>query len=128
MEISNSKFMADCTKNDKGKEAIMSFEVSWILRVAADKTEQKARPILYRKCNEILFKLLGICESNDIIIKEIKVWKEWDNIDVLANVIITVNGKEERHVIVIENKIYTKMKVNQRDDYPKKNKKRIQFL
>jgi len=123
MEIRNSKFLSDCSTNDIGKEAIMSFQMSWILRNTIDNDVKCNKPILYRKCREILFKLLNIPDK-DIEIKDVKVWKEWtifgqQRLDVIANILLEVSGSKEWHILLIENKVYTDLKESQIYDYPK---------
>lgn len=129
MDIKNSKFMADCSQNGKGKEAILSFQISWILRCAADPDIYQSHPILYKKCREMLFTLLNFdnsLNSNNINVLEVKVWKEWYDIDVLAKIKLSINGNQpEMHVLLVENKIYTALAPQQRDDYPKKVKDKI---
>lgn len=123
MEINNSKFMADCSQNDIGKEAIMNFQISWILRCAADSDIKQRFPILYKKSRDITIKLLGIEQSDSINVEimEVKVWKEWNKIDILANVRLSIKGKlEPYHVLLVEKKVYTKLKKEQRDEYPQK--------
>ena len=114
MDIKNSKFMADCSQNEKGKEAILSFQISWILRCAADPDIFQSHLILYKKCRDMLFTLLNFdnsLKSNNIDILEVKVWKEWNYIDVLAKIKLSINGNQpEMHVLLVENKIYTKWK------------------
>ena len=124
MDIKNSKFMADCSQNERGKEAILNFQISWILRCSADPDIYQSHPILYKKCREMLFTLLNFdnsLNSNNIDVLEVKVWKEWNDIDVLAKIKLSINGNQpEMHVLLVENKIYTELKPWQKDDYPKK--------
>lgn len=123
MDIKNSKFMADCSQNDKGKEAIMSFQISWILRCASDSDIKQRFPKLYNKTRDITFKLLGMEQSDNtnVEISNVKVWKEWNNIDILANIKLSKNGVPEPYqVLIVENKVYTQLTEAQRDEYPNK--------
>ena len=46
------------------------------------------------------------------------VWKQWNNIDLHANVTLRIDGGEpEYHVIVVENKVYTPLSDNQLGPY-----------
>ncbi len=127
MTIRNSKFMADCSDNDLGKEAVLSFQISWILRNVVDRELQHEKPILYSKCRSILFTLLQMADDNQEIL-DVKVWKEWaldkhNRVDVIANVKLRNADQEESwHILLIENKVYTSLKENQISDYPRKVK------
>ena len=114
-----SKFMTDHSEGDKGKEAVMDFQVSWVLRMAADENYTKDKPIFRLYSKFMLFKLLGMPFPNPIQIKKVRVWKEWENIDLCVEVELERNKEIEYHFILIENKIYTNMKTCQRDNYPK---------
>lgn len=114
-----SKFMTDHSEGDKGKEAVMDFQVSWVLRMAADENYTKDKPIFRLYSKFMLFKLLGMPFPNPIQIKKVRVWKEWENIDLRVEVELERNKEIEYHFILIENKIYTNMKTWQRDSYPK---------
>ncbi len=114
-----SKFMTDHSEGDKGKEAIMDFQVSWVLRMAADEDYMKDKPNFRLFSRYMLFKLLDKPFPNTDTIVSVKVKKEWENIDICAEVELVNNGNSEFHVLLIENKVYTRMSVKQRDDYPK---------
>lgn len=114
-----SKFMTDHSLGDKGKEAIMDFQVSWVLRMAADENYTKDKPAFSLYSKYMLFKLLNKPFPNKEEIVSVKVWKEWANIDICAEVELKDGDKKEFHVLLIENKVYTSMKAWQRDDYPK---------
>ena len=110
--------MTDHSEGDKGKEAVMDFELSWVLRMASDKGYTKDKPIFTEFSRFMLFKLLGKPFPNAIEIVCVKVWKEWADIDVCAEVTIRDNGVDELHVLLIENKVYTKVRDNQLVNYP----------
>jgi len=114
-----SKFMTDHSEGDKGKEAVMGFQVSWVLRMAADKDYTKDKPTFGLYSKYMLFKLLNKPFPNKEEIVSVKVWKEWTNIDIRAEVELKDGDETEFHVLLIENKVYTEMRSWQRDDYPK---------
>lgn len=111
--------MTDHSEGDKGKEAVMDFQVSWVLRMAADEDYSKDKPFFRLYSRYILFKLLGKPFPNKEEIVSVRVWKEWANIDICAEVELKIGEKIEFHVLLIENKVYTQMKPWQRDEYPK---------
>lgn len=110
--------MTDHSLGDKGKEAVMDFQVSWVLRMAADQEYTKDKPALRLFSKYMLLKLLGMPFPNPVRIKKVKVWKEWENIDLCVEVDLERNNKIESHFILIENKVYTNMQTWQRDNYP----------
>ena len=85
-----SKFMTDHSLGDKGKEAVLSFELSWVLRMAADDSYTNDKPIFLLYSKFMLFKLLG---------------REFPD-------------NNETHVVMVENKVYTEMSERQRNYYP----------
>lgn len=113
-----SRFMTDHSEGDKGKEAVLNFQLSWALRMSADKDYTKDKPVFHLFSKYMILKLLGIETPSLVQIIEVKVWKEWENIDICAEVIMEKEGKNEYHSILIENKVYTNMKPKQRDNYP----------
>lgn len=119
MKTTESKFMSDHSEGDHGLEAILDYELSWVLRMVADKECQREKPYLYHQCRHIMFELLGISDMPNITIDSVEVWKQWCYVDVVADIYLTIDGKSELHVILAENKAYTMMKENQRDNYPK---------
>ncbi len=115
----DSKFFNDHSEGNHGKETILTYWLSWTLRLAVDNNDYcKNKPILRRHCRFMLFKLLGIEHYNGIHVLEVKVKKEWHRIDLIAEVVIEQNGCKERHILMMENKAYTNMTENQRDNYP----------
>ena len=113
-----SKFMTDHSLGDKGKEAVLSFELSWVLRMAADDSYTKDKPIFFLYSKFMLFKVLGLEFPNSSRVVEVKVWKEWENIDLIVEVVIESDGCNETHVVMVENKVYTGMSERQRNYYP----------
>jgi len=111
-------FLYDRSESDHGLEALLDFEMSWVLRVCANQEEKERRPKLFYQCNVILQKLLDLPPSN-YTVRSVKVWKQWWRIDIWSEIIIDFEGKEQRYVLVLENKAYTMMRGHQRDDYPK---------
>ena len=74
-----SNFMTDHSLGDKGKEAVMDFQVSWVLRMAANDEYTKDKPAFHLFCKYMLYKLLGMEFPNPKKIVKVKVWKEWEN-------------------------------------------------
>ena len=104
-----SFFMHDESENNHGYEHMLDFQMSWVMRVAANKDIQKSNPILYKRCFDILMKLIEKEECENVEVCNVYVWKQWKYIDVHANVEIVCNGKKEKHVVILEDKAYTKI-------------------
>ena len=118
MEYKRSFFLrGDESNSDYGREAILDYEISWVLRITVEKKEKENRPKLYSQCMHILCKLLGI-KSDSVEVLDVKVWKQRNNIDIFSTIKLINNGKEERFVLLTEDKVYTPMRENQRDVYP----------
>ncbi len=116
--IKESRFMSDHSEGDHGLESILDYELSWVLRMAADAECKEKQPLLYHQCRHILFKLLKIRDFANIQVTKVNVWKQWHYVDLIADVYLCINGECQLHVLMTENKAYTSMKEKQRDEYP----------
>lgn len=117
-----SLFMNDDSEGDYGKEAMLDYQLSYVLRLAG--TYESGNFFGQR----VLMKLLGkechldymwYIENTDII--SVKVWKQWEKIDLIAEVEIGfgygANKQIEHHVIVVESKAYTRVHDDQLSRY-----------
>jgi hypothetical protein len=100
------QFMRDSSQNDGHAEPVMDYVISWCLR-RADVICKDEKPILYRHCRFMLGKLLSIENTDDVIFSNVKVWKQWENIDLRVEVDVEQKGKMAKHTLLIENKYYT---------------------
>ena len=110
-------FFHDDSEGDYGSEAMLDLEMSWALRICSNQFVQRLKPKLYYQCRYILNTLLGWKGKRDCLeytVEEVRVWKQWRHIDIVAEVTID----SQLHVLVLEDKAYTKMKDVQRDKYP----------
>ena len=115
----DSNFFNDNSEGNHGKETILTYWLSWSLRLSVDNNEYcRNKPVLQKHCRFMLFKLLGIEHDEGISVLSINVKKEWHRIDLVADIQIIRNGGKERHILMMENKAYTYMTENQRDSYP----------
>lgn len=112
-----SLFMQDNSEGDYGKEAILDYQLSWIMRVAASKEIQEKNNMLFERCKKVLLKLIGKSGCDNVEIVSVEVWKQWQRIDVTAHVVVKCNGKEEKHLVVIEDKAYTMIHGDQLNRY-----------
>ena len=110
-------FFHDDSKGDYGSEAMLDLEISWVLRTCLNQNVQRLKPKLYYQCRYILNTLLGWKGKKDCLeyaVEDVHVWKQWKHIDIVAEV--KIDGK--LHVLILEDKAYTKMTDVQRDKYP----------
>lgn len=110
MEI--SLLMKDSSEKDGHIETVLDYALSWTMRRAsvAYATE---KPRLYAYCRAILFRLLGIKDYEHIKVKSVETWKQWNYIDLHANIELEYDGITKQHAILIENKAYTSVHDNQ---------------
>ena len=101
-----SKLMCDSTEGDGKAEIVMDYVMSFSLRHATK--EHSNQPILYQYCRYMLYKLLQInMPLEQIVFEDVRVWKEWYNIDLSVEVSLTYEGKQYEFALLIENKYYT---------------------
>lgn len=107
-----SLLMCDNSEGNHGKEAMLDYQLSYLLRIAntsEEGNELGKRTLMKLLGKEIQLDEYGYVENIDIV--SVKVWKQWQCIDLIAEVDAYFSPlsdqQEERHVIVIENKAYT---------------------
>lgn len=105
--MKESLFMQDSWHSNHGYEAMLDFQISWLMRIAAEKNIEK--PLLHKISKDVLLRLVEICNEGkqNVEIVQVKVWRQWKSIDVVAEVDIKINGLIEQHLVVIEDKAYT---------------------
>ena len=103
--MKKSLLMQDSWRSNHGYEAMLDFQISWLLRLSAEKKVENKR--LHEISKEVLLRLIERGGSTDVIISKVEIWRQWANIDVTAEVELTVDGQTEQHLIVIEDKAYT---------------------
>ncbi len=111
-----SLLMRDSSEKDGNIETVLDYILSWTLRRASD-VYSNEKPILYQYCRRILFKLLDIEYNEHIRIKSVETWKQWNRIDLHANIELEENGIIKHHAVLIENKAYTHVHDNQLNRY-----------
>ena len=118
--METSFFMVDETKKDS-KELVIDFFLSWTLRMAIGNVNPKNVTVT-DYCQRILSKLLfddiDVIRKNYNSVKSVKTWKQWERIDLHAEIIlINNNGIEVNHALLIEDKAYSKIHGNQLNNY-----------
>ena len=114
------QFMVDETESDGHVEPIIDYVISWCLR-RADVRCKDEKPILYSHCRFMLGKLLSIKNTDDVIFSNVKVWKQWENIDLRVEVDVEQRGKISKYALLIENKYYTSLHDTTDADGKKRN-------
>lgn len=103
-----SLFMNDDSEGDHGKEAMLDFQLSYLLRIAntyEDGSELAKRVLMKMMGKTPKIDSYGWVENLDL--KSVKVWKQWQRIDLIAEVEADCGSGMKHHVIVVENKAYT---------------------
>lgn len=114
--MKDSVLMCDSTEGDGKAEIVMDYIMSWSLRHATDEYI-KSQPILSEYCRYMLGILLDITIGNDMQVESVKVWKEWQNIDLCVEAIIKKGDQTNYYALLIENKYYGKLHDNQLQRY-----------
>ena len=103
-----SSFMNDDSEGDHGKEAMLDYQLSYLLRMA--NTYESGSELAKR----VLMKMIGKIPKIDsygwienLRLKSVKVWKQWQRIDLIAEVEANCGSGMKRHAIIVENKAYT---------------------
>ena len=106
--MKQSLLMCDSTEGDGKAEIVMDYVMSWSLRHAVtDKTSEKT-PRLHQYCRFMLHKLLQLeAPLKQIEFEKVKVWKEWQYMDLCAEVKLKNNGVDEYYALLVENKYYS---------------------
>ena len=118
METEKSLLMQDNWRSNYGYEAMLDFQMSWLMRLAAEKNVKKKK--LHQISKEVLLRLIGLLGTPNVDIKKVDIWRQWEQIDVTAEVEVVVNGQTQRHLVVIEDKAYTKIHNDQLNRYAEK--------
>lgn len=115
MENEKSLFMQDKWASNHGYEVMLDFQISWLMRLAAEKDVEKKK--LHQISKEVLLRLIGLSKTPNVDIKKVDVWRQWERIDVTAEVEVVVNGETQHHLVVIEDKAYTMIHDDQLSRY-----------
>ena len=101
--MKKSIFMQDSSRSNHGYETMLDYQISWLLRLAKD--DKKDR--LHDVARSVLLKLIERENGSNVIINRVGVWKQWERIDLTAEIELEINNQTERHLVVIEDKAYT---------------------
>lgn len=117
--MKDSLLMRDSTEGDGKAEIVMDYVMSYSLRHAADMYLVE-KPMLCRYCRYMLQKLIDVDITDKTKIISVKVWKEWQHMDLCVEVVIKERETKQTYAVLIENKYYSKLRKNQLVDYKKK--------
>lgn len=113
--MEKSLFMQDSWRSNHGYEAMLDFQMSWLMRLAAEKSFKQER--LHKISRQVLLRLIEEKGDRDVEVERVEVWRQWNSIDVRAEVDLVVSRKKEKHVVIIEDKAYTMIHDNQLERY-----------
>lgn len=115
MEEKKSLLMQDKWGSNHGYEVMLDFQISWLMRLAAETNVEKKK--LHQISKEVLLRLIELSDTPNVDIKKVDVWRQWERIDVTAEVEVVVNGETQHHLVVIEDKAYTMIHDDQLSRY-----------
>ena len=100
------QLMVDQTEKNGKAECMMDYVISWCLR-RADVICKDEKPILYSHCRYMLAMLLGLPDYSNLLFRDVKVWKQDQDIDLWVELKVEKDGLLTKHAILIENKYLT---------------------
>jgi hypothetical protein len=104
-----SILMNDDSEGDHGKETMLDYELSYLLRIA--NTTEFGNDFAQRVLRMLIGADSNHIDSDDeldfLLIRSVKVWKQWERIDLLAEIEADYGFGFKKYVVVIENKAYT---------------------
>lgn len=118
-----SMFMNDESEGNHGKETMLDYQLSYLLRLAStyDTGFELGQRTLMKLIEEE-YQLNEIDYVDNVDFINVKVWKQWQKIDLIAEVEVDLDwgnreSNTEHHVIVVENKAYTSIHDDQLSRY-----------
>lgn len=116
-----SLFMNDDSEGNHGKEAMLDYQLSYLLRLANSDIsyhdgEEFAKRVLMKLLEkEAILDSWGYVDNLRKV--SVKAWKQWQHIDLIFEVDVDCGAGMEHHVIVVENKAYTSIHDDQLTHY-----------
>jgi len=110
-------------KEDGPAEGVMTYIISWTLRMAACAKIESERPVLFNECRKILCGLLGLPINDNIIFKDVKTWKEVKSryhtgrIDLVVFIDSCIQGINTKYALLFELKYFGPLLMNQLMQY-----------
>ncbi len=103
-----SLFMNDDSEGDHGKESMLDYQLSYLLRLAntCEFGDEFAKRVLMKLIGETP-QILSHGFVENLSVESVKVWKQWQRIDLIAEVEADCGSGMKKHVVVVENKAYT---------------------
>lgn len=102
-------FFYDNSEKDE-VEILLDFYLSYTLRCAVD-NHPNINPLVGYYAKRVLFTFLKneIDEEKfkQLTIKEVKTWKQWERIDLIAEIEIEFDGTLINYALIFENKLYS---------------------
>lgn len=106
-----SIFMNDDSEGDHGKESMLDFQLSYLLRIANSYEfgNELAKRVLTKLIEETPQMSAGLFDENvpDLLVESVKVWKQWQRIDLTAEIDADCGNGMKHHIVIVENKAYT---------------------
>ncbi|PKQ46081.1 PD-(D/E)XK nuclease family protein [Confluentibacter flavum] len=131
---------------DSGYESIQDFILSWTLRCSVENYSKVNNTLQSYSKGVLLALIFGDNDSDwnyqlaasnsEIIVKSVKTKRQWNLIDLLAEINLEINGENKSYILSIENKWYSSIREGQleksikfiRDEYSYFNNKIINLI
>jgi len=112
MDTNMPLFFEDKSSN-LDHELLLDYFLGWTLRCSNEKVEDyKVKEAAKRILSFLIYDKL---ENFEVI--SVETWKQWNKIDLSAEVILTKSNTTEKYAILFENKMYTHVHSNQLNRY-----------
>lgn len=112
---------------DDGYESLQDFFLSWTIRCSPDKYRKENKKLQEYARRIVFIMIFGNNNSDrysiennfpdEFRVKEVKTKRQFKGIDLLAEVTTTYKGEENKHLLNIENKVYSSLQPNQLKRY-----------
>lgn len=108
------KFFEDNSEN-LDHEIMLDYFLAWTLRCA----QKNNTAIEVKNASHKILSYLLFNKQEEFVVKEVRTWKQWNQIDLCAEVEITRADNDEQYALLFENKMYTHVHDNQLKRYKK---------
>ena len=89
--MKKSLFMQDSSRSNHGYETMLDYQISWLLRLAKEEINDR----LHDVARSVLFKLIEKKNDSNVKINRVEVWKQWERIDLTAEIELEVKNQTE---------------------------------
>lgn len=115
MTINNIPNFFEDNSENLDNEIMLDYFLSWTLRCAQkDNIAIEVKIASHKILSYLLFD-----KQEEFVVEEVRTWKQWNKIDLHAEIEIIKAGKPEKYALLFENKMYTHVHDQQLERYQK---------